>query len=691
MTFPVESSSVYAMKKSTIVEEYSQSLRKLWKEWDLRVVVILSLTLQILLSLLGNRRKYSKKLWIRVFVWSSYISADSVATFALGILSSNLKDVFDDENAGSSLDANTQLYVFWAPFLLLHLGGPDAITAYALEDNELWLRHMIGVVVQTAIVVYVFIMGWNGSRFSILSLVMFFVGVVKYGERTWVLRSASSQERKKSIGEEYYHSMNNKTIVPEEYKTKNNEGYIVGGDSIVELQFPIDLLGTNNNFISEGDELLAAYGFLDIIKRLFIDATVNYRERNTSHTVFRNISSEDAFKVIEIELGFMYDLLYTKVPLLFTAWGLGLRLLTFFLTCSVLVLYPVLNDLEKYSKIDLSITFILIVVAIVLEIYAALLSLSSDSFRVWLRLHNKTSTIKALNYVPLLKTPRWSNKMFQYSLLSFTNKADPSYICGIEMENQWNSEISNDLRKLIFLYFKQKADEATTTGQVPFTAIPTTHVGEQLGNNRVIPGTSLKEEFEYSIIIWHIATEIWYYLDREHFPQDSLDLKKCKSIKRISRYMLYLLVKHSSMLSAEMSQISFPGITDAAHDPIKYMVTSTKTEACNFLLRHFPLNDSNNDFNKYSIVVRNALKLVTEMNAASQTLENKWERIGLTWLEILGYAAKKCKVNEHAQQLRRGGEFLSHVWLLLAHFGLTEHFQIVSSDEPRPIARFIAR
>ncbi|GKB50308.1 hypothetical protein Tco_0901061 [Tanacetum coccineum] len=35
---------------------------------------------------------------------------------------------------------------FWVPFLLLYLGGPDSITAFALEDNELSLRHFVEIV-----------------------------------------------------------------------------------------------------------------------------------------------------------------------------------------------------------------------------------------------------------------------------------------------------------------------------------------------------------------------------------------------------------------------------------------------------------------------------------------------------------------------------------------------------------------
>ncbi|KAK4839116.1 hypothetical protein QYF36_019247 [Acer negundo] len=121
---------------------------------------------------------------------------DVIATFALGIITNNVSDIYNDE--GESMDANTELTAFWAPFLLLHLGGPDTITAYALEDNELWLRHFLGLVVQTGMAIYVFLMAWTGSHLSILHLLMFVAGLIKYGERTWVLRKASIETIRES-------------------------------------------------------------------------------------------------------------------------------------------------------------------------------------------------------------------------------------------------------------------------------------------------------------------------------------------------------------------------------------------------------------------------------------------------------------------------------------------------------------
>ncbi|KAH7514860.1 hypothetical protein FEM48_Zijuj11G0135300 [Ziziphus jujuba var. spinosa] len=65
--------------------------------------------------------------------------ADGIAAVTIGLITK-----FQTQNGrhGNSQD----LYAFWASFLLLHLGGPDSITSFALEDNEFWLRHLFGLI-----------------------------------------------------------------------------------------------------------------------------------------------------------------------------------------------------------------------------------------------------------------------------------------------------------------------------------------------------------------------------------------------------------------------------------------------------------------------------------------------------------------------------------------------------------------
>ncbi|URD74288.1 hypothetical protein MUK42_35374 [Musa troglodytarum] len=73
---------------------------------------------------------------------------------------------------------NEDRLAFWSPFLLLHLGGPDTITAFALEDNELWMRHLMGLVFQVAVAFYVFVDSLPETRLTAPAAMMFLAGIL---------------------------------------------------------------------------------------------------------------------------------------------------------------------------------------------------------------------------------------------------------------------------------------------------------------------------------------------------------------------------------------------------------------------------------------------------------------------------------------------------------------------------------
>lgn len=100
-----------------------------------------------------------------------------------------------------STPRNHQLAAFWVPFLMLHLGGPDNITAYALEDNQLWQRHLEMLVVQVLGATYALYkqIAVNGSFVLMSSILIFILGVVKYAERTWALRCGNMDRLRSSL------------------------------------------------------------------------------------------------------------------------------------------------------------------------------------------------------------------------------------------------------------------------------------------------------------------------------------------------------------------------------------------------------------------------------------------------------------------------------------------------------------
>ena len=161
---------------------------------------------------------------------------------------------------------------FWAPFFLLHLGGPDTITAYSLEDNELWRRHSLTLAIQVGVAVYVFLRAWTRTALNFLAVPMFIPGIIKIWERVWVLRSASSAIFKASmlpppdLGPNYARYM-------EEYRSKKEEGFEVKASKFSKAQVvgDISLTAPENVMISDAATLQDAYIFFKTFKQLFAD------------------------------------------------------------------------------------------------------------------------------------------------------------------------------------------------------------------------------------------------------------------------------------------------------------------------------------------------------------------------------------------------------------------------------------
>ncbi|KAK7834195.1 hypothetical protein CFP56_024815 [Quercus suber] len=150
---------------------------------------------------------------------------------------------------------------------------------------------------------------------------------------------------------------------------------------------------------------------------------------------------------------------------------------------------------------------------------------------------------------------------------------------------------------------------------------------------------SVKVEFDQSILIWHVATDICYQLDESQTYPNTFMLI-CELSTLVSQYMLYLLVIYPFMLPMGIGMIRFQ---------------DTCAEITQFFEAHKERSRS---------VLFDACSLASKLQAISDK-KQKWEMITC-----------HCKGNHHAQQLRRGGELLTHVWLLMAHFGINEQFQI---------------
>nr|GEY89759.1 topoisomerase I damage affected protein [Tanacetum cinerariifolium] len=80
--------------------------------------------------------------------------------------------------------------------------------------------------------------------------------------------------------------------------------------------------------LTESEVVQYGYQFFGKFKGLVIDMIFSRRERNQSRYFFLNRTAKDAFKVVEVELNFIYEVLFTKLPVVFDLFGAITRDLT---------------------------------------------------------------------------------------------------------------------------------------------------------------------------------------------------------------------------------------------------------------------------------------------------------------------------------------------------------------------------
>ncbi|XBI96844.1 hypothetical protein VPH35_033066 [Triticum aestivum] len=156
-----------------------------WDEQQLRALVLGSLAIQYFLCFSATRRKSRIPPWYRFFIWLSYLGSDALPIYALATLFNRQK----------RLQYHTgDLQVLWAPVLLIHLGGQVGITAYNIQDNELWKRHFLTALSQVTVAVYVFCKSWPSSADRTLlasAFSLFVAGVLKCFHKPFALMHAS--------------------------------------------------------------------------------------------------------------------------------------------------------------------------------------------------------------------------------------------------------------------------------------------------------------------------------------------------------------------------------------------------------------------------------------------------------------------------------------------------------------------
>ncbi|CAL4995490.1 unnamed protein product [Urochloa decumbens] len=703
-----------------------------WKEWGLQALVLLSLTVQVALLILGELRRHIDSGVLMAFVWSAYMLADAAAIYVLGHLSV------------TSRTPEQELLALWAPFLLLHLGGQDNITAYALEDNKLWLRHLQTFVAQVAAASYIIygssiIIGERWSMLLLVTILVFFVGLVKYGERVWALRCAGSSPTGN-------------------YRGRRGGGEVSDGH-ISECPWVPEPLKRRRLDSSEAF-LLKAHLLLDFAKDVFKGPLSRIALYGTAGTTpaGSGLDGEEVYKMVEMQVSLVHDLFYTKAEVTHTWYGLCIRMLSWlaigvaFLLFNILLLcddhHRKLKGGYSYSRVDVVVTYVLFAGAVVLETASLVRAMfSSWTCALLLKRSSHSSGSKRIaaasactctfvvgvvlylrrlaRAADLRRRCSWSRCMGQHNLVQFCVRSRASRIRRVAkwvgVENWWDMQayswavpvsacIKQQLLKRIRAMpeareeeeeemqesqeeEEEEEEEESSASSSSEREVPEARQwGREALMNRGLYENLARcikfNKLDESILVWHIATDVylcWYKDQQEQAkPPDGGggDDRRCQlpadlvqAAQALSNYMLFLLAARPHMLPPDGSSDAYGELTRNLATCVDY----SSGEELRRLLRRY--EDFPSNIIRFNKPLRRGCELGKFLvgrrgSPARDTLEMICE----VWVEMLCYVGHGCGRESHAKQLSSGGELLTVAALVARYMTSPNLRRLVSAS-----------
>ncbi|GLU15552.1 hypothetical protein SLE2022_320310 [Rubroshorea leprosula] len=681
----------------------AESTKKLWDTWNVRVLIIISLLVQSFLILFAPLRRQRGGIWVvKMSIWSAYLLADWLATFTIGLM----------------LRAErSEILALWAPFLLLHLGGPDTITSFSLGDNDFWIRHLIGLMLQVNSTVYVFFQSLPENKLWLPTFLVLTAGIIKYAERTWAFYLASFDQ----FGNNW-ESPSGSLPVP----------ILMPGSLFVPMLMPPippipvqfvqglkkpSIFGRSSELVRK-DIISEAARRVGAIKNLLVGPPMSSMQKLSLHDATHQKDSHEMLRIIEIHLSLLYDLLHTKLPVVDSKIGYVCRTVNLGCILGALVSFPLLlkKHHHKLLKFDIWLTYVLLIGALALDLISILLLIFSD----WIIIAH----FRKEDSNEFINRRRWSNSIPQLNILACCFKSKDG-----DYSNKWidflglNSFFEN-IRRLIQCVSSKDFVEEGAWNFIFSTVKEKYDAGNGVFHPGVLHGDTHDtnfawslDKFEYmeSLLIWHIATEICYRIGGpDNSPSTSTSTSRSlghrKICKLLSDYMFYLLVMEPTTVAASSNNLKmvFEGekldktwrwphvirgekgskgtfdkdkdldklLADEQED-VRKLLNKMKTDVDKL---RFEQKLQINEFSRLTAACYLAKELLNQPSGCP------WELMGRFWVEIVCYAANNCQPVVHARQVSRGGQLLTLVWLLINYLGLTpppkEWYDVLERKEP---------
>ncbi|CAM0952514.1 unnamed protein product [Alopecurus aequalis] len=633
------------------------------------VLIIVAVIGLFLLHVLGSLRRRSSSKTLHIVVITAYTLSYALVSYTLGLMQES-KYYFNE-------------FPVWAVCLLMLLGGTDNLMACDLNDVDSWKSFHVKHLLKGALVVYIVAAYTNntspyGPDSPIQSMKMASMSnllaknvkpIVDYmkGEDKQQLASPATMKGCRYIVAGERRLSKGKLPSMEVPRDKEMDDMkITTVEQIWESNG--SLLRSESERGMRLKDVCLSMALSKMLNRRFAGFGIAEAEvANARDFVFNGLLAGDgdkpcerSFRVIEVELGFVYDLYYTRYPYLYHkvrhfALCLPVAMVIF---CSWLT-YVLFKKRKKVGSgnIPLSTTLFLMAVVTFLEAFQLYLHMASNWFKVAL--------IRSYVTRPALQRSR------QYSLLE-------SYNRKCRGRNCWH---------YVTLWLVDKGRNGCKRGKLVKLSA---QVKQAVINSLIRSKDDLKDGVRsprihaqlswacdgtvtHTILVWHIATTIC----KQDF--DAALAKNGKQTAVLSQEEDKGAVHTASTLSqycAYLIAFSPELLPDHCFDSTSILDQCIE-EACKFT--HLEgvkkmedkcqklLSNSDTDSANDPLIVKGA-------RLARQLMDNqdRWKVLSDFWAEMMLYIAPcdDTQARVHLEALARGGEFITHVWALLTHAGV---------------------
>lgn len=415
-------------------------------------------------------------------------------------------------------------------------------------------------------------------------------------------------------------------------------------------------------------DICLSFALMKLLRRRFLDNPNEELIQESKASILQDLIQQSndksrVFRVIKTELGFLEDSFFSKYPIVF---GYGLPICNYLLSLLLMAAtcwFVVTTASLCQRNSDFYITYALVAMILIMEITEITTYVLSDWTKVglliiyvqfqWLQeSYFVNMALKFFFKTKILQPVR--EKVGQFSLLThyqhFPIKARPCKPthAPIKVPEKVKETIVDCLRS-------NQGESQTVHVSNGEKSLERNNKKEKLGWACELPTCT------QTILVWHIAT--CYCEAKSSQAGPSPTYKEVATT--LSNYCAHLMVYAPDLL---------PDRGNEAKLIFDEMISETDTvlkgaEDENAIWEKM-MKGADEESNRRTVARMGADLGKTLVDEIEE--EERWKVLGEFWAEYILYLASSNNVQAHKEHLASGGEFITHLWVLLYHVGILD-------------------